>query len=462
MNPDLVKRFLAKGSDLEILALKYAWRWWARKEQLPPPDIIPGTDIAWVLWLILAGRGFGKTRTGAEFVRDQVEKGKARSVALVGPTSRDVRKTMVEGESGILGVCPPDFRPKFESSNLRLVWPNGAEAHLYTADEPERLRGPEHDLAWCDEVAAWRYAEAWDMLMFTMRLGKNPRIVATTTPKPTAFIRGLINAPTTFVTRGRTADNKANLAPTFLDAVVGKYEGTRLGRQELEAEVLDDVPGALWTGQLLDETRIKLDVNRQFVGVDQTDPRWILKQLPQMQRIVVAIDPSGTKGEPLSTTEDRANDVGIVVAGKGIDGHAYVLDDLTCNLPPALWASRAVRAYHMWGADRIVAERNFGGAMVAHTIRSVDRNVPFTEVTASRGKAVRAEPVSSLYEQKRAHNVGMLSKLEEQMTQMTTQGYVGQGSPDRLDAAVWAITNLILSGKQIPPAYIGRATFTGR
>jgi phage terminase large subunit-like protein len=327
---------------------------------------------------------------------------------------------MVEGESGILSVHPPDFRPHYEPSKRRLTWPNGAQATLYNAVEPDQLRGPQHDAALCDELAKWRYArETWDQLQFGLRLGSDPRQVITTTPRPIPVLKDILASRTTVISRGTTFENRSNLAPTFLDEIVRRYEGTRLGRQELSAEILDDVPGALWTRDLIDRARKA-------------------RALPDMRRVVVAIDPSGTKGD------DTGDDIGIVVAGKGTDGEAYVLADRSCQLSPDGWGKRAVAAYREFKADRIIAERNFGGAMVEHVIRTVDKRVSYSEVTASRGKVVRAEPIAALYEQGRVHHVGALSELEDQMCSMTSDGYLGDGSPDRVDAAVWALTELML------------------
>lgn len=388
---------------------QYDWRGrWARPDQLPP-------DGDWRVWLLLAGRGYGKTRTGAEWAREQVEHHGRRRLALVAPTAADARDVMVEGESGILAIAPPWNRPLYEPSKRRLTWPNGAVATTYSADEPDRLRGPQHDAAWCDELAAWKYPEAWDMLMFGLRLGSDPRAVVTTTPKPVRIIRELLAAPTTVVTRGSTFDNAANLAPAFLAQIVAKYEGTRLGRQELLAELLDDVPGALWQ-------RGQLDTLRR-------------KAAPDMARIVVAIDPAMTSGED-------ADETGIVVAGKGVDGHGYVLADLTCRLSPDGWARRAIEAARRYQADRIVAEVNNGGEMVEHTLRTVERSIPYKAVHASRGKRVRAEPVAALYEQGRVHHVGGFPELEDQMCTFVPDTF--DGSPDRVDALVWALSELML------------------
>ncbi|HYL31924.1 MAG TPA: terminase family protein [Stellaceae bacterium] len=387
------------------------WEFWARPDQLPPPG-------DWRVWLLLAGRGFGKTRSGAEFVRARVESGLSSRIALVGPTSADVRDVMVEGESGLRAISGDDWRPHYEPSKRRLTWPNGAIALAFSADEPERLRGPQHDLAWCDELAAWRYAAAWDNLLLGLRLGSDPRAVVTTTPKPNKLVRDMLASPGTVVTRGSTFDNAANLAPAFLDSIVRRYRGTRLGRQELEAELLDDVPGALWSRDAIEAARVA--------------------SAPDLSRIVVAIDPAASSGE-------GADETGIVVAGLAHDGHVYVLDDLSGRMSPRAWALKAAAAYGKFAADRIVAEVNNGGEMVEATLRSVQSDAPFRALRASRGKAVRAEPVAALYEQGRVHHVGGFATLEDQLCAFTADfDRAASGtSPDRLDALVWAVTDLM-------------------
>jgi phage terminase large subunit-like protein len=397
-------------------ALLYDWQFWARPGQLPPPG-------NWRVWLLLAGRGFGKTRTGAELMRARVAERTARRLALVAPTAADARNVMVEGESGILAISPPWDRPRYEPSKRRLTWPNGAIATLYSADEPERLRGPQHDATWCDELGSWRYPEAWDMLMFGLRLGTDPRAVVTTTPRPTKLIRALVADPTAVVTQGSTYENRANLAPAFLDQIIRKYEGTRLGRQEIEAELLDDVPGALWTRGMIEAARA------------QTAPPLI--------RVVVAIDPAAT------STAD-ADETGIIVAGRDSQGQGWVLADASGRYQPAEWAKTAVAAYRAHHADRVIAEVNHGGEMVEATLRVIDPNVPFEAVRASRGKVARAEPVAALYEQGRVRHVGVLPRLEDQMCGFVPAGHgdvdlrsVGH-SPDRVDALVWALTDLLL------------------
>jgi phage terminase large subunit-like protein len=346
----------------------------------PPPG-------DWRVWLYLAGRGSGKTRGGAEWTRAQVAAGRRR-IALVAPTAADARDVIVEGESGILAVSPDIDRPIYEPSKRRLTWPNGAIATTYSADEPERLRGPQHDCAWCDELGAWRYPEAWDMLMFGLRLGDDPRVMVTTTPRPTKLIKDLVADPTVAISRGSTYANRAS---AFLQQIVKKYEGTRLGRQELNAELLDDVPGAMWNRALLEAARPPIG----FV-------------LPDLVRVGVAIDPAASSGED-------SDETGIIVAGKDKQSRGYVLGDLSGRYTPIEWARIAVAAYKAHGADRIVAEVNNGGEMVENTLRVVDDNLAYTAVHATRGKVVRAEPVSALYEQGRIRHMGAFTALEDQM-----------------------------------------------
>jgi predicted phage terminase large subunit-like protein len=393
-------------------SLEADWRSHARPSQLPPPG-------DWSIWLLLAGRGFGKTRVLSEWVLDQVQSG-ARRIALVAATSADARDVVIEGDSGILSCAPRWNRPEYEPTKRRLTWPNGAIATAYSADEPERLRGPQFDAAVCDELGAWRYPEAWDMLMLGLRLGKNPRCVVATTPKPTRLIRDLVSreGKDTVITRGRTKDNEANLAPQFLKTIVARFAGTRLGRQELDGELLTDTPGALWSAQNLEETRVP--------------------QAPPLSRIVIGIDPSGGDSE-------GADECGIVVAGLGLtDGHGYVLSDLSGRYAPPEWARRAVDAYRVHRADKIVAEVNYGGQMVLATIAAIDPNVPCKAISSSRGKVLRAEPISTLSEQGRVHLVGTHPELEDTMTSFTADwSRARDGSPDRVDALVFALTELM-------------------
>ena len=399
----------------------------ARASQKPPPG-------DWRVWLLLAGRGFGKTRTGAEFVRAWVEAGLARHVALVGPTALDARSVMVEGESGLLSIGPAGERPDYEPSLHRLTWSNGAIATTYSADEPNRLRGPQHDLAWCDELAAWRYPAAWDMLMFGLRLGDDPRAVVTTTPRPIKLVRDLIADPKVVLTRGRTVENERNLAPAFLDQIVRRYQGTRLGRQELDGEILDDMLGALWTHGIIEAKR--LTALPELARPELARPELAR---PELARIVVAIDPA------VSSHED-SDETGIIVAGRDANGHGYVLADASGRYAPAEWARVAITAYRAHQADRIVAEINNGGDMVEATLRMIDPNVPFSAVRATRGKVARAEPVAALYEQGRIHHIGAFPQLEDQMCAFTSDfdRIAACYSPDRVDALVWALTELLV------------------
>jgi phage terminase large subunit-like protein len=412
--PEFRKELFRGNSAEEIEALEYSWPLHARPNQLTPP----GT---WSTWLVLAGRGFGKTRTGGEFIRDEQEAGKDR-MALVGPTASDVREVMVEGESGLLAICPPWNRPEYEPSKRQLTWPNGARAITYSAEEPDRLRGPQHESAWCDEAAAWKYGvEVWDNLQFGLRLGTNPRTCVTGTPKPVKLIRDLLADPTTFTTRGSSYDNRSNLPAKWFKHLIRKYEGTRLGRQELLAELLEDTPGALWTRALIETARVAA--------------------CPcALVRVVVAIDPAVTSGE-------EADETGIIVAGLGLDGHGYVFNDCTLRALPADWAKTAIAQYRYWKCDRIIGEANNGGEMIEATLRMIDPTVPYTAVHASRGKVTRAEPVSALYEQGRIHHVGMFELLEDQQCAFVPGAM--EKSPDRVDALVWAISELMIDEPEI-------------
>jgi phage terminase large subunit-like protein len=399
-------------------ALERDWAALARPEQLPP-------DGDWSTWIYLAGRGAGKTRAGSGWIHSLASK--PCRIALVAPTAADARDVMVEGESGILVTAPSHARPEYEPSKRRLTWPSGAVATMFSAEEPDRLRGPQHHFAWCDELAAWRNDdEAWSMLQFGLRLGQRPQAFVSTTPKPTKLLRALLarKGEEVVVTRGSTYDNRANLAPSFFTQILTRYEGTRLGRQELLAELLEDVVGALWTRDMIERARVP-------VGA-----------LPAMRRVVVAVDPSGARDQ----NDEEADQIGIVVVGLGADGRGYVLSDETCKDSPAGWGRRAVAAYRRFLADRIVAERNYGGAMVAHVIRTTDPSIAFKEVTASRGKLIRAEPVAALFEQGRVSLVQGLGDLEDQLCCFTSNGYVGDGSPDRVDAMVWGLTEVMLMG----------------
>jgi phage terminase large subunit-like protein len=404
-------------TNAESSALLHDWSFWARPDQLPP-------DGAWTYWLILAGRGYGKTRTGAEWVRQEVRT--TRFVNLIGATADDARDIMIEGESGILAVCPNAERPDYKASQRKLVWPNGATSLIFTADEPERLRGKQHSALWADELAAWRYPEAWAQAKFGLRLGERPRACVTTTPKPSTLIRELMADPATRVTRGTTYANRENLAASFFAEIIKTYEGTRLGRQELNAEVLDDNPNALWQRAQIDASRLP---------ALPTDPAERAAFLGTLRRIVVAVDPA-------TTSNEHSDETGIVVAGIGRDQHFYVLADRSLIGTPDQWARAAVNAFREFDADRIIAETNNGGDMVEAVIRQVDRSVSYRKVTATRGKTIRAEPIAALYEQGRGHHVGAFDRLEDQMTEFDPTDVQRVKSPDRMDALVWAGTEL--------------------
>lgn len=399
----------------------YDWRGiWARWNQVPPAG-------DWTHWLLLAGRGFGKTKTGGETVREWASEPLPGPIHLIAPTAADIRKVMVEGPNGGLLSCyPPSERPHYEPSKGHLItWANGNLAYCFSADEPERLRGPQCCRYWADELASWRFGqEAWDNLMFGFRIGDDIRGVITTTPKPIKLLKSIIANEDTVITRGSTYDNRKNLSEKFFRTVVKPYEGTRIGRQELLAEILEDTPGALWKMIMIDSTRISLG-----------EVLW-----DRVIRIVVAVDPAVTHGPD-------SNETGIVVVGLTVSGHAIVLDDLSCRESPATWGRIAVNAYLSRRADRIVGEVNNGGDLVEGNIRACNANVPFRAVHASRGKQKRAEPVASLYEQGRVHHVGTFPELEQQMCAYVPGVDLEEGSsdsPDRMDALVWALTELIV------------------
>jgi phage terminase large subunit-like protein len=406
-------------------ALPYEWAAWARPEQLPP-------DGDWSVWLVLAGRGFGKTRTGAEWVRQFAWDHPRCVIALIARTAADVRTTMLEGPSGLLSVSPPWFMPKHEASKCKLTWPNGSTALHFSAEEPKGLRGPQFHAAWVDEIAAWPMVEleegergipnAWTQLQYGMRMpGARPRIVATTTPRPVALVKKLISDPLTVTTRGSTFDNAANLAPEFLASIKTQYEGTRIGRQELYAEVLLDVPGALWRADMISR----------------------VERAPNPIKVTVALDPSGS-------SHRKSDEAGIVTAGVGFCGckgnprdlHGFVLRDDSGVMSPDAWGRKAAEAFHAARADRVVGERNYGGDMVQTVVRHADPSVTFTEVVAARGKAVRAAPVAALYEQGRVHHVGYFPRLEDEMT--TYDPLTAKISPGRMDALVFALTDLMV------------------
>jgi phage terminase large subunit-like protein len=391
--------------------MRGAWRRQARLEQVAPAG-------DWTTWIFCGGRGAGKTRSGAEWIQERVYTG-SRFVHLIAPTAADVRDVMLEGPAGILTIAAPHQRPIYQPSLRKVVWPNGAQALVFSADEPDRLRGPQCDTAWIDELCAMRTAvDVLDNMYFGLRVGKNPQCLVTTTPRPLKCFKALLarDGQDVRVTRSSSFANQQNLAPSFFRSIVAKYAGTRLGKQELEAELLTDTPGALWHLDRIEELRVS------------SAPH-------PLERVVVSIDPAVTFGPD-------SDETGIIVVGLGADGHAFVMDDRSGKYPPLEWAQRAIQAYRMYSADRIVAEVNNGGAMVEHTLRSVDPAIPFTAVHASRGKLARAEPISAMYEQGRVHHVGVFGPLEDQMT--SYDGSRTGGSPDRLDAAVWGLTELML------------------
>ena len=424
---EVVQSFLDGLSNGALLALPWLFEFWALPHQLPP-------EGDWKTWVVRGGRGAGKTRAGAEWVRAEVEgarpldKGRSHRVALVGETLDQAREVMVFGESGILACSPPDRKPLWEAGRKRLLWPNGATATIYSAHDPESLRGPQFDAAWVDELAKWKQAEAaWDMLQFGLRLGCAPRQVVTTTPRNVPVLKSLLANPSTVSTHAPTEANRAYLAASFLEEVRARYAGTRLGRQELDGVLLEDAEGALWTSAGLEAVRVD--------------------QVPRLSRIVVAVDPavSGHAG---------SDECGIVVAGIVSDGppqdwRAYVLEDATLKASsPSEWAQAALDAMERHGAERLVAEVNQGGDLVESVVRQIDPLVPFHAVRASKGKVARAEPVAALYEQGRVFHLrgpGQgLGALEDQMCRMTARGYEGQGSPDRVDALVWALSELMI------------------
>jgi phage terminase large subunit-like protein len=405
------------------------WLVWARDDQLPPPSL--QTGMPWHTWLVLGGRGAGKTRTGAEWVRAMalgqtpIADFRARRIALVGLTLGQVRSVMVEGVSGLLSVHRTSEQPAFEVATNTLTWPNGTIAQMFAADDPDSLRGPQFDAAWCDELAKWRRAErAWDNLQLALRLGPSPQAVVTTTPRPLPMLKRLIADAATVVSRSKTADNAANLAPQFVSDMKRRYGATALGRQELDGEIVEERFGGLWRREWIDAHR--------------------LRGKPDLQRIVVAVDP------PVTAT-GSSDACGIVVAGRGADGRAYVLADRTIRgREPIVWARAAVAAYRDFAADRIVAEVNQGGNLVATVLRQVDDTVPIRPVFATRGKWIRAEPVAALYAEGRVAHVGEWPELEAQLTAFGADGLAGGKSPDRLDALVWAITELMLTSSREP------------
>lgn len=398
----------------DMKQLEYLWEFWARPNQIEPPGL-------WVVWLVLSGRGFGKTRIGAEAVNKRAKKGDVRDMALVGQTKADVRDTMVETfESSIMRCSPPWFMPKLEVTKRRVTWPNGVRATMYSGDEPDQLRGPQHGFAWVDELAKFKYPEeTWANLSLGLRVGRNPQAIITTTPRPIPIIKNMISDPKVVKTTGSTYENIGNLPTSFIQTILDRYSNTRLGAQEIYGALLMDVDGALWNRETLEKTRVP-------------------KVPCGIVRVVVAVDPSvgGSTGKLGAET-------GIVVVGLGEDGHAYVLEDASVNTnDPKIWSYQATAAYSRFGADLVIGESNNGGEMVKLTLRTIDDNLPVKLIHASKGKYTRAEPVSNLYSNGKVHHVGMFADLEDQLCSWVP----GDVSPDRLDALVWGVTELIVGG----------------
>lgn len=435
-----VASILAQLDPKKAEELRYTWAFWARENQMPPKG-------DWNVHFINAGRGYGKTRCGVEQCREWVKQGVKR-IAIIAATNSDIERTMIKGESGFLNCCWSNDKthkgvflglPEWSPTKRTLTWANGAQAMAFSAEEPERLRGPQFEKAWADELAAWnRDRDTWDMLSFTLRLGKHPQTIVTTTPRPTKLVRDIIKNPKTLVTSGTTFDNSANLAATYIEAVRTQYEGTRLGRQELYAEIMDEASGALWNRNILEQCLIEV--------------KDVIEYANTLNRVVVAIDPAVTANAESDMT-------GIIVAGIDINGTCTVLEDATDRYTPEGWATKAVELYHKYSADRVVAERNQGGEMVRHTIQTVNETIPIRLVHASRGKYARAEPVSALYERHKVKHVKGLDQLEDQLVQWEPLGSIG--SPDRLDAMVWAITDLALKGIAKPTLNLAYADAKG-
>jgi len=413
LNLDARARVIEAMTPLECAQLFHDWSFWARPEQAPPAG-------DWIIWLILAGRGAGKTRAGAEAVRNWVQT--YPIVNLIGATVADVRDTMVRGESGILACCRRDERPRFLAADLRLEWPNGATSWLFSAEEPDRLRGRQHMKLWCDELAAWRKPDAFDQALLGLRLGHKPQAIVTTTPRPSKIIKALAADKDTIVTRGSTFDNKAHLARAFFERITARYRGSTIGRQELFAEIVEETPGALWTRALIERQRIQ--------------PEAALREFTE---IVVAVDPPARSGS-------KSDECGLIVAARAESGLLYVLADLTSQGDtPGQWGARVGAAYRGFKANRVVAEINNGGDMVAEVLRQSEPNLPVRAVTATRGKFLRAEPIAAAYERGLVFHAGSFGKLEDQLCALTPDfdRRAAGFSPDRADALVWALADLL-------------------
>ena len=408
-SPAKIAKAVQNLTDDEVTALIFDWEGiWARGKQLLP-------DGDWSTWLILAGRGFGKTRTGAETIR--IWKNHVPIIHIVAATAADARDVMVKGESGILAISPPGDRPTYEPSKRSLTWNNGCKALVFSAEEPDRLRGPQCYKAWADELAAWRYPEAWDQLKFGLRKGENPQCIVTTTPRPTKIIKSLSKSTRTHLTTGSTFENRQNVAKAWLDELVERYDGTTLGQQELHAKILDEVEGALWRRSMINYTRAAPD---------------------KMRKIVVAIDPA-------VSTSKTSDETGIATVGIGYDKLGYILDCESGRWTPNQWAMKARDKYYTFRSNMIVGESNNGGDLVESNVKAVDPSLPFKKVFASRGKAIRAEPIVSLYEQKKMFHVGVFSKLEDEMC--TWDPAKNEFSPNNMDAMVWGASAVMLGPK---------------
>jgi phage terminase large subunit-like protein len=406
----------AKKQNLE----RYDWQCVARPKQLPPPG-------DWRTWMILAGRGFGKTRTGAETLRWWVNQGVCRRLALIAETELEVRQVMVEGPSGLLAVHPPAERPRYESSRRLLSWPNGAIATCFSAEAYEQLRGPQFDGAWIDELAKFQHAEkVWDQLMFGLRLGSNPRVIITTTPRPIPFLKALCTDPTVVMTKGSTFENQDNLAKSFIDYMKSHYEKRSLGRQEIYADFVEEKAGALWTPVLLERARLNF------------------QDVP-LKRVVIAIDPAMSHGE-------NSDESGIIAAGITMNGEGVVLEDLSLKAAPTVWIQKVIDAYHRLKADRVVAEVNMGGELVEQLLRLHHEPISYKPVRALRSKIVRAEPIASLYERGKVWHAAYFPELEQQLCSYHPS--LSSSSPDRLDALVWALTDLMLTVSAQPKVWV--------
>lgn len=417
LDGDIRARLFDELTPLECALLFHDWTFWSRPDQATPPG-------DWIIWLILAGRGAGKTRAGAEAVRAWAQT--YPIVNLIGPTLADARDVMVRGESGILACCRRDERPRFLAADLRLEWPNGAVSALFSAEEPDRLRGKQHMKLWCDELAAWREPGAFDQAMLGLRLGDRPQAIVTTTPRPSKIIKALVNGKDTIVTRGSTFDNKPHLARAFFERITARYQGRAIGRQELLAEIVEESPGALWTRALIERQRVQ----------PEAAPR-------EFAEIVVAVDPPARSGS-------KSDECGLIVAAKAENGLFYVLADLTSQgETPGAWGARVGAAFRGFKANRVVAEINNGGDMVAEVLRQSEPNLPVRAVHATRGKFLRAEPIAAAYERGLVFHVGAFTKLEDQMCALTPDfdRRAAGFSPDRADALVWALADLLGMGR---------------